>query len=106
ARCVERILVSTDGAAIAEAARSAGGEPAPEVIMRPAELASDTATVDAAARHAVESTGAANEIIVILYANVPVRPADLIDGAVETLIETGADSVQSYSDVGKHHPWW
>src|SRR5690606_27909144 len=47
-----------------------------------------------------------HEIVVILYANVPVRPAGLICRAVETLVETGADSVQSYADVGKHHPWW
>jgi CMP-N-acetylneuraminic acid synthetase len=46
--------------------------------------------------------------IVILYANVPVRPggADLIDRAVARLIETGCDSVQSYAPVGKYHPWW
>lgn len=46
--------------------------------------------------------------IVILYANVPVRPGggDLIDRAVARLIETGCDSVQSYAPVGKYHPWW
>ena len=44
--------------------------------------------------------------MVVLYANVPVRPADLIDRAVETLLASGADSVQSYAPVGKHHPAW
>jgi CMP-N,N'-diacetyllegionaminic acid synthase len=102
AECIERVIVSTDGHAIADAARLMGAE----VIMRPAELATDAAPVDATVRHALETAKAAHDIVVILYANVPVRPADLIDRAVQTLIDTGADSVQSYCDVGKHHPWW
>ncbi|UCD73940.1 MAG: acylneuraminate cytidylyltransferase family protein [Phycisphaerales bacterium] len=99
---VGRIVVSTDGNEIAEAARQTNVP----VIDRPAELAGDEVTVDAAVRHAVQAAGGDEPIIVILYANVPVRPADLIDRAIATLIETGADSVQSYCDVGKHHPAW
>jgi len=99
---VDRIVVSTDGESIAEAARSMSME----VVDRPAELADDQATVDAAVRHAVEALGDESPIVVILYANVPVRPDDLIDRAVEVLSRTGADSVQSYAEVGKHHPWW
>ncbi|MBX3358491.1 MAG: acylneuraminate cytidylyltransferase family protein [Phycisphaeraceae bacterium] len=102
---VSRVVVSTDGADLARAARRMGVE----VVERPAELATDGATVDAAARHAVASVvpgHPAGAPIVILYANVPVRPAGLIDRAVAMLEETGADSVQSYAPVGKHHPWW
>jgi CMP-N-acetylneuraminic acid synthetase len=44
--------------------------------------------------------------VVILYANVPIRPPGLVDAAVRLLGEAGADSVQSYAPVGKHHPWW
>lgn len=102
AETVDRIVVSTDGKKIAEAARSMNVE----VVNRPAVLANDTAPVDAAVRHAVDQIGAAEQIIVILYANVPVRPDGLIDRAVRMLMETGADSVQSYTDVGKHHPYW
>lgn len=102
AETVDRVVVSTDGEAIAQAAREAGAE----VLTRPPHLASDTATVDAAVRHAVESSGEEAGIIVILYANVPVRPPGLIDRAVSLLDETCADSVQSYAGVGKHHPWW
>jgi N-acetylneuraminate synthase/N,N'-diacetyllegionaminate synthase len=54
----------------------------------------------------VETAGGGEPIIVILYANVPIRPPGLIDRAVCALGETGADSVQSYTDVGKHHPGW
>lgn len=102
AEIVDRVIVSTDGDAIAAAAESMGVE----VIRRPSALSSDTATVDAAVRHAVEAVGGQCKFIVILYANVPVRPDDLIDRAVRELNATGADSVQSYSPVGKHHPYW
>jgi CMP-N-acetylneuraminic acid synthetase len=101
-QCVDRIVVSTDGESIAGAASAEGIE----VIRRPPILATDTASVDAAVRHAVETTQTDHRIIVILYANVPVRPAGLIDRAITLLIESGADSVQSYESVGKRHPWW
>ncbi|MHB1155727.1 MAG: N-acetylneuraminate synthase family protein [Phycisphaerales bacterium] len=111
ARCVDKVIVSTDCAKAAGIARRRGVE----VIARPAELASDTATVDAAARHAVleweriakpPEAQAAVGNVVILYANVPVRPRKLIDDAVAKLIETGCDSVQSVCVVGKMHPYW
>jgi CMP-N,N'-diacetyllegionaminic acid synthase len=102
AETVDRVVVSTDGDAIAAAAESMGVE----VIRRPAHLANDTATVDAVVRHAIQTLAALDTDIVILYANVPVRPNGLIDLAVRDLQATGADSVQSYSAVGKHHPYW
>jgi len=101
-RSVERVIVSTDGAEIAEIARAEGAD----VFLRPDAVSNDTATVDSAVRHAVEASGSRAETIVILYGNVPVRPADLADRAVARLHETGADSVQSYYRVGKTHPFW
>jgi len=104
AATVDRVVVSTDGDAIAAAAESM----AVPVVRRPPDLATDTAPVGAAVRHAVtehDAVGVAR-VIVILYANVPVRPPGLIDRAVGVLLETGADSVQSYCGVGKHHPYW
>ncbi len=69
--------------------------------------------MDAAARHAITSLSSSlrpsispSLPIAILYANVPVRPPDLIDRALDLLSRSGADSVQSYASVGKHHPWW
>jgi CMP-N,N'-diacetyllegionaminic acid synthase len=110
-RTVARTIVSTDDANIAAIARDCGIE----TIARPPELATDTARVDDAARHAIAHLDGRSRLgralpccapVVILYANVPVRPPDLIDRAVTMLIETGCDSVQSYAPVGKHHPWW
>lgn len=111
ARSVSSVVVSTDDPRARDIARAMGCV----VVDRPPHLASDSATVDDAARHAVDTVspgggGAASEnprrAIVILYANVPVRPAGLIDRAVDLLVRTGCDSVQSYAPVGKHHPWW
>lgn len=104
AATIDRVVVSTDGDAIAAAAESMSVP----VLRRPPELAGDTAPVGATVRHAVAECDSAGceQVVVILYANVPVRPQGLIDRAVNLLLETGADSVQSYAAVGKHHPFW
>lgn len=105
AASVDRVVLTTDGQRLAAIGRTLGLE----VIERPAELASDTATVDSAARHAVEAVeaeGSEIDVVVLLYGNVPVRPPGLIDRAVAMLRETGCDSVQSVCGVGKTHPWW
>jgi CMP-N-acetylneuraminic acid synthetase len=106
ATLVDHVLVSSDDQRLLSIARDAGAT----TIARPAELASDTARVDDAARHAADAAarllGLTRPNLVILYANVPVRPAGLIDRAVGLLASTGCDSVQSYSPVGKFHPWW
>ena len=99
---IDRVIVSTDGDEIAQIAADEGVE----VFMRPESVSHDTATVDSAVRHAVTASGSRAEIVVILYANVPVRPANLADRAIAQLRATGADSVQSYYRVGKTHPYW
>ncbi len=99
-------LFSTDSQPAKEIARQAGVA----VVDRPAELATDSATVDAAARHAVEWWEDAHDstvdVIVLLYGNIPIRADGLIDRAVDQLIKTGADSVRSVARVGKYHPDW
>ena len=104
ARRISKVIVSTDGDEIAQVSRSLGVQ----VHERSSDLASDTATIDAAARQAVLAVDPDGQFrtIVLLYANVPVRPDDLIDRAIELLESEECDSVQSYADVGKHHPWW
>jgi N-acylneuraminate cytidylyltransferase len=102
ARQIDHVIVSTDGDEIAASARETGVE----IVMRPPDLASDQASVDSAVRHAIEASGVSSRTVVILYANVPIRPPGLIDKAINHLRQTGADSVQSYEPVGKHHPWW
>jgi N-acylneuraminate cytidylyltransferase len=109
ARSVAAVLVSSDDPRVLDLASAMGCA----ALDRPAELASDSARIDDAARHALDRwsalAGAAVEPqrpIVILYANAPVRPEGLIDRAVDLLLRSGCDSVQSYAPVGKFHPWW
>lgn len=103
AATIGRIAVSSDDPRALEIAQSMGCTP----LRRSDALASDTARIDDAAREAGTQLGlTASTPIVILYANVPVRPPGLIDRAVELLTRTGCDSVQSYQPVGKYHPWW
>lgn len=101
-RAVSRVVVSSDD----PVALSVGAGMGAETIARPPDLAHDTARVDDAARHAFLQLGSPPNPVVILYANVPVRPADLTDRAVGLLVSSGCHSVQSYAPVGKYHPWW
>jgi CMP-N-acetylneuraminic acid synthetase len=110
ARTVARVIVSTDDSKVKAVATDMGAE----IVDRPAALAGDFVSVDDAVRHAVVeadrsaavSDGPRLDPVVILYACVPVRPQGLIDQAVHVLLRVEADSVQSYSRVGKNHPWW
>ncbi len=100
---VARVVVSTDDPAMLALARAQGLD----AVARPPELATDHATIDAAARHALAAIDPDHRApVAILYANVPVRPEGCIDRALERLLGSGADSVQSYQPVGKFHPWW
>jgi CMP-N-acetylneuraminic acid synthetase len=102
------VALSTDSRRYLELAAS--HHPATLPHLRRADLASDTATVDAAARAAVEALeaerSAAFTHVAILYANVPVRPPDLTARVLAKLLDTGCDSVQSLCPVGKFHPYW
>lgn len=105
-RLLTACLLTTDSAAAKAIARQAEIQ----VIDRPRELGTGTATVDAAARHAVElwenEHKIQTDIIVMLYGNVPVRAVGLIDRAIQQLLRTGADSVRTVAPVTKQHPDW
>ncbi|MEK6798625.1 MAG: N-acetylneuraminate synthase family protein [Planctomycetota bacterium] len=100
------IVLTTDSEPAKQIARRRGMD----VVDRPGELATDTATVDAAARHAVEqwerSRCTTVDVVVLLYGNIPVRAEGLIDRAIEHLRQTGCDSVRSVAPVTKQHPDW
>ncbi len=106
ARHLTAAVLTTDS----DPAKALARESGIEVIDRPAELAHDTATADAAARHAVESWERAHartvDAVVLLYGNIPVRADGLIDRAVDHLAATRADSVRSVAPVTKQHPDW
>ena len=90
---VEEVYVSTNGEQIAETAKDYGAK----IIWRPDELASDTAASEDAVIHAVNEIGREKRIDLVLFlqATSPVRLAQDIDGAVETFLEKGFDSLFS-----------
>lgn len=92
ARCVERVVVSTDDPAIAEASRAFGAE----IVWRPSELASDTASSEAALLHALDTLAREQryepELLVFLQCTSPLTLAEDIDGTVAALLHEQADS--------------
>jgi CMP-N,N'-diacetyllegionaminic acid synthase len=99
-----RTVLSTDDAEIATIGQQLGLEvPFP----RPAELAKDdTPTIpvlqDVVRR--LEAMGESYDAILTLQPTNPLRRVSDIDGAIDLLERTGADSVISFSDVGERHP--
>jgi N-acylneuraminate cytidylyltransferase len=97
--CVDRVLVSTDDHDIARAAWQAGAE----VVWRPEEISTDTATSESALLHALDyyrnGEGRDPDLVVFLQATSPLREAGDVRGAVETLTSANADSLLSVSPL-------
>ncbi|MFF1452023.1 cytidylyltransferase domain-containing protein [Streptomyces sp. NPDC058274] len=91
-RLVTDVVVSTDDTAIAAAARAAGAE----VVLRPAAIAGDTATSEAAVLHAMEAHealhGAAVDVVLLVQCTSPFIVREDIDGVVNAVVEKGADT--------------
>ena len=96
AQRVDRVLVSTDDAEIAEVAKAAGAE---VPFLRPAELAGDDVHSVHTVLHALDwleqHEGAAPNTVVMLLPTSPLRSSGDLDRAVEALESTGAPSVIS-----------
>ena len=106
ARSVTRLVVSTDCPEVRRLAQ----ERFLQTIQRPADLATDTASVQDVLLHAldhVESRGGFRaDAVVILYGNVAARPDGAVDRCVDHLFTTGCDSVRTFAPTGKFHPAW
>src|SRR5690349_17136645 len=106
AKELSRVVVSSDSPEVLRLAGAAGFE----TIVRPAGLATAEASVQEVMLHALEQVearpGFRADALVVLYGNVPVRPAGAIDRAVRIFRQTRADSVRSFCAVGKWHPAW
>ncbi|MFF5129052.1 cytidylyltransferase domain-containing protein [Streptomyces syringium] len=92
ARLVTDVVVSTDDAAIAATARGAGAV----VVQRPAVLAGDTATSEAAVLHAMDAyeamRGTRVGTVLLVQCTSPFLTAEDIDGVAAAVLEQGADS--------------
>ena len=96
-RTLTRVIVSTDSAEIADAARALGLE---VPFLRPGELAGDDTPMLPVLQHAAAEAGiGADDAVVLLQPTSPLRRAEHIDGAVDLLRQTGADSVVSVIEV-------
>ncbi|MCI0625325.1 MAG: acylneuraminate cytidylyltransferase family protein [Acidobacteria bacterium] len=104
ARCLARVILSTDDQEIAEVGRACGVE---VPFMRPPELARDdipTLPVLQDAVRRLHAMGDQFDAILILQPTNPLRRSEDIDGAIGLLERTRADSVISLVDVGEKHP--
>jgi CMP-N-acetylneuraminic acid synthetase len=99
-----RVILSTEDEEIAAVGRQLGLD---TPFMRPPELARDDTPGIAVVQHAVrelESRGEAFDAVFVLQPTNPLRRPEDIDGAIEMLERTGADSVIAFVDVGEKHP--
>lgn len=95
---VNRTVVSTDDARIADVAKAHGAQ----VIDRPEELAVDTALVIDAIRHAVlkvEGEGEAVDFILLLEPTSPCRRAEDLEKCIQVLLADKADSVATFTEA-------
>ncbi|MGA4875479.1 cytidylyltransferase domain-containing protein [Streptomyces lydicamycinicus] len=92
ARLVTDVVVSTDDAGIAAAARGAGAV----VVRRPGDIAGDTATSEAAVLHAMDAyeaeQGASVDAVLLVQCTSPFIVREDIDGVAAAVVEGGADS--------------
>ncbi len=92
ARLVTDVVVSTDDPDIAAAARSAGAE----VVLRPAAIAGDTATSEAAVLHALDAfeamRGTRVEAVLLVQCTSPFLTREDIGGVTAAVVTDGADS--------------
>ena len=102
-RAFDRLVVSTDDAAIADFARSCGCD---VPFVRPSELARDETPHLPVIQHAVQwladHEGYRPDAVMILQPTSPLRQADHITAAIDLLASSGADSVASVSEVPAH----
>ncbi len=99
-----RIIVSSDDMGILMRAAEAGAVG----MMRPEELATDTAATDDVLVHVLQELqlqeGYRPDLVVLLQPTVPVRRPGLVDDCIDRLVVSGADSLLTGYPL--HFVWW
>jgi CMP-N-acetylneuraminic acid synthetase len=101
---IDRVIVSTDGEEIAAAARSFGAE----VMMRPAELATDSsATSDALRYHTrqLRQQGDDFHYLVLLEPTTPFRRPEDVTACLRLIEDQDLDSVATFAPTAGS-PYW
>lgn len=104
ARRLSRIILSTEDEEIAEVGRRCGLE---VPFMRPPEFARDDTPTIPVLQDVVrklEKAGDRYDAVLTLQPTHPLRRPEDIDGAIELLERSGADSVLSFLSIGGKHP--
>lgn len=103
--CFARVIVSTDDEEIAQAAREAGGE---VPFLRPAKLASDTATSVDVVLHAVEALTVESippAIIALIQVTSPLLTAQHLQEALELFSSGDFNSLSAMKAVTQYPEW-
>jgi CMP-N,N'-diacetyllegionaminic acid synthase len=103
---IDRIIVSTDDAAISSVAREYGAE----VYARPPQLATDEALVIDVLKDLLQtlrSEGEKPEWIILLEATCPLRSADDVRDCLKLIASGKYDSVATFkdADLNPHRAW-
>lgn len=99
---VRRVIVSTDDPEIARLSTDLGAH---SVLIRPAELATDTATTSEVLVHIARELATSSsppEVLVLLQPTSPMRRAAHVDEAVDLLFRLSADTVTAVRLVSDH----
>jgi CMP-N,N'-diacetyllegionaminic acid synthase len=100
-RYVDRVVLSSDDAAIIAVARDGGCE---VPFVRPAALATDSASSMDVVLDALDRLQFSG-LLVLLQPTSPLRTAADIDGALELLVSRGAPACVSVREA-EDHPYW
>ncbi|MDQ7837082.1 MAG: acylneuraminate cytidylyltransferase family protein [Thermodesulfobacteriota bacterium] len=106
-RRLTRLILSSEDREILELSSSLECE----IILRPSELASDSAASPPCLIHAVEAiekcSGFKTDVVVLLQPTTPFRTYKTIDACIELLLEKGVDSVVSVMKAPHYvNPHW
>jgi CMP-N,N'-diacetyllegionaminic acid synthase len=101
-RYVDRVILSSDDAAIAEAAAKFGCE---VPFVRPAELATDKADSMSVVRHALGALPERYDLLLLLQPTSPLRTAADIDAALEQCLQGETQTCVSVCEPDKS-PYW
>jgi CMP-N,N'-diacetyllegionaminic acid synthase len=99
---IDRLVLSTDSAEVADAGRQAGLE---VPFMRPGALAQDDTPMLPVIQHAIDTLAAegwTTDVIVLLQPTSPLRRPSHVRDAVTLLQESKADSVVSVVELPRH----
>ena len=99
---IDRLILSSDDTDIIDVAKKWGCE-AP--FVRPKELAGDTARIEDALIHALDTLEEQYDYLVLLQATSPLRIAEDIDSCLEICRDTGAPACVTVTQPSKS-PYW